>query len=590
MITTKKKLLAFVVIGMFLFMGAQAVIGTASAATNTSSVPNGGNFILGTTETELITNQNPLTTSGLAGDVVGITYADSLIYQFSNSSYFIPWLASGYNVTNGGKTITFNIVHNAYWMNGTQKAMQLTSKDIAFTFKVLASNSTLDVNGVTPYIKNISTPSPYTVIFNLTQANVMMFDYIGTQTIIPYAWHSYYSNLSNIGNYTNLNIGHQLSLGPMILKNFTTDSVNLVANPYFFKGKPHFASETISEFKSSSSMVQALEAGSIDGTYVDPNNLYNQINNYTGLKAVAYKTTYDLNLWFDDHIAPFNNTDFRVGLSYAINKTAILNKAEDGLGGQVSFGGLPWTLSAYYNGSVSYHAFNFTTANKYFKLAGLHIDSAGYWAYANGTEVQVPLMDLSLGDWDSAMTLIENNLKADHFHSTFTVEPTQVWATDIFSQPNFNQASLFNFGPLTANPWFDLWAAYDYKGYWNFEHYSNATVNKLLNESATMVTQPTQLNKTLKQIEGIVSQQMPVVPLIGTDVYYAYNTNIVGGFNPHAQLISPLDSLYGHMTKAPSNSSPISPILLYSIIGVVIVAIIGGAAYGVVRSRKRKAE
>jgi peptide/nickel transport system substrate-binding protein len=129
---------------------------------------------------------NPLTASGLAGDILSLTYADSLIYLFNNGSY-IPWLAQNWSIQNGGKTLKFNLVHNAYWMNGTTKAMPITSQDVLFTFEVLKANSSLDINGVDPFIKNISTPNNYTIIFNLTQPNVMMFDFIGSQTIIPYA-------------------------------------------------------------------------------------------------------------------------------------------------------------------------------------------------------------------------------------------------------------------------------------------------------------------------------------------------------------------------------------------------------------------
>lgn len=579
------KLVAVFVIGMFLLVGLQAVAGSAGAATGSSSIPNGGNFILGTVESTQITDQNPLTTSSLAGDLNGITYADSLIYVFSNGTY-IPWMSTGHNITNNGKTITFTISHNAYWMNGTSKAAQFTTKDIAFTFKVLAANSTLDINGVTPFIKNITTPNKYTIIFNLTQANVMLFYYIGEQTIIPYAWHSYYSNLSNLGNYTNMDIGHQISLGPMVLQNITSTEVNLVANPYFFKGKPHFAQETIQEFKSSSSEVEALQAGSIDATYVDPNNLYNKINNQTGLKAVAYKSTFNLNLWFDDQVAPFNNTDFRIGLSYAINKTQILVKAEDNLGGQVNFGGLPWTMGAYYNKSIPYHAFNYSTANKYFKMAGLKIGSGGKWVYPNGTVVQIKLMDLPQGDWDTAMSLIQTDLINDNFSVSNKVDPISVWATDIFTNPSYNQASMFNFGPLFGNPWFDLWAAYDVNGYWNFEHYNNPKLNALFNQSVTQVTNKTAFNNTIKQIEGIVASQMPVVPIMGSEVYYAYATNSVGGFYPNVQLISPLDSLYAY-SKTVSQPG-LSPLVLDSIIGVVVVAIVAGVSVGVVRSRRKR--
>jgi len=481
------------------------------------SVPakvSGGSLIVGTVETESITNMNPLTASGLAGDILSLTYADSLIYLFNNGSY-IPWLAQNWSIQNGGKTLKFNLVHNAYWMNGTTKAMPITSKDVIFTFEVLKANSSLDINGVDPFIKNISTPNNYTIIFNLTQPNVMMFDFIGSQTIIPYAWHKYVSNLSEIGSYTNMKIGEQLQAGPMLLTSVSMNEINLVSDPIFFKAKPNFSTEVIVLYKSSSSEIEALETGAIDATYLDPNNAYPALRNYSGVKVVAFADPFNLNLWFDDNVAPYNNTNFRIGLAYAINKTQILQKAEDGLGGKVSMGGLPWTLSDYYNNSIPYYGYNITEANKYFMKAGLHIGSNGYWEYSNGTVVKINMIDLNLADWDAAMTLMEDTLSNNHFQVNFAITPTSVWVQEIFGEKNFTVASFFNFGPLLGNPWYDLWAEYDSVGYWNFEHYNNPQLNQLLNESEVMSYNSPQFNTTIKEIQGITAAQMPVIPIMG---------------------------------------------------------------------------
>lgn len=586
--TEKRKVLTIIMVSVFVFGLFMASIPTSAQTTYVKK--SGGIFVLGTVEDELVSTLNPLVASGLGGDLDTLIYADSLLYEFDNGSY-IPWLASSWSITNGGKTIQFNLVKNAYWMNGTQKAFPLTSQDVKFTFEVLAANTSLDVNGVSPFIANISTPNNYTIIFNLTQPNVMMFYFIGSQVIIPSEWAKYVTNISQIGSYTNMNIGQQLTCGPMIITSISQSNyVSMVSNPYFFKGKPNFSGEKIIEYESSSSMIEALQSGEINGTYVDPNSAYNEINSYPNLKAVAFKDTFDLNLWFDVNVAPYNNSYFRMGLSYAINKTQILNKAEDGLGGKVSFGGLPWTLSSYYNNSIPYRPFNYSVANHYFELAGLHIGSNGYWDYANGTVVKINLIDLNLADWDAASTLIQNDLIGDHFEATFQVVPTSVWVTDLFSGGAFYVASFFNFGPLFANPWFDLWAEYDYQGYWNFEHYNNPTLNQLFNESETMVLNPTQFNQTIDEIQGIIANQTPTVPIMGSEVYYAYDVAQVGGFYPNQQLLSPLDSLYAYevqpVTKTTSTSSP----LIYGVIAAVVIVVVAVAVGIYLRRKSSKTE
>ena len=547
----------------------------------------GGTFVVGTIEDEIISDQNPLTASGLSGDVLGLTYADSLAYVYESNATAIPWLASSWAFTNNDLTLTFNLVHNAYWMNGTNKAGLLTAQDVLFTFNVLKANATLDVNSVFPTITNISAPNNYTVVFTLSSYNPVIFDYIAMQTIIPHTWSNYVKNLSDIGSFENMAIGDQCSLGPMILKNVTSTSVNMVANPYFFKGKPNFAAETWDLFSSSSSMVESLEAGTIDAAYDPPATAYPQLVNFTGVKAVAFDEPYNNVLWFNDKVAPYNNTDFRVGLAYALNKTQILYKAEYGLGGKVSFGGLPWTLSQYYNTSVAYPSFNYTKANQYFTDAGLHIGSSGYWEYANGTIVSLSMIDLSASDWDTSMTLMQTDLQHDHFKVSFDVVATQVWVTDIFSTPNFTQASFFNFGPLLGNPWFDLWAEYSYNGYWNFEGYNNATMNHLLNVSEAETFNSPAFNATLDEIQGFAASQMPTVPIMGSQTLFAYEVNKIGGMNLNQQPDSPLDSEYAYMLSQPTTSSGFTT-LDYAIIGIIVVIAVVAIAAGVVISGKNK--
>ena len=557
-----------------------ATVGAVRATSGSSTT-----FILGTSEDELITNLNPLTNTGLGGDISGIIYSTTLAYEFTNGTV-IPWLAQNWSITNGGKTITFNLVSNAYWMNGTSKSSQITSQDVVYTFQAIMANKTLDKNNIDPYIANITAPSKYTVQFELKRPSNVIFYYLAGQIIIPHAWSTYESNVSNIGNYYNMNIGHELSSGPMILKSVSGSVITLVANPYFFKGAPHFSTEVIELFKSSSSMISALQTGQIDATYVTPRSLYTALKSMPGIKPVAYKDTFTLALWYDDNVAPFNNTNFRIGLDHAINKTKILNVAEDGAGGRASTGGLPWTLSAFYNKTLPYYAYNVTAANQYFVKAGLHISSNGFWAYPNGTTVQIRLVEGPIADWDVAASTIQQELSADHFSVVYSIVPLQVWLSETLLSPSFNFASYFNFGPLFGNAWYALHAAFSYGGLWNFEHFNNQTVNLLLNQSSVYPPDSYALNTTLNKVQGIISQQLPFIPLVGADVLFAYRPSAISGFYPNVQTISPLDSLYAHPVSSKSGTSSSPSALIYEGIGItVIVALIAVAV--VVHSRKK---
>ena len=48
-----------------------------------------------------------------------------------------PWLATTYNWSNGGKTITFTIRQGVKWNNGTP----FTPADVAFTYNLVKKNA-----------------------------------------------------------------------------------------------------------------------------------------------------------------------------------------------------------------------------------------------------------------------------------------------------------------------------------------------------------------------------------------------------------------------------------------------------------------
>ena len=70
-----------------------------------------GTYIWGTPIATPVTNLNPLTATNLESEVTGVMYSTSMMLELSNGT-ILPWLASNYTMSNGGKTLTFNLVHN----------------------------------------------------------------------------------------------------------------------------------------------------------------------------------------------------------------------------------------------------------------------------------------------------------------------------------------------------------------------------------------------------------------------------------------------------------------------------------------------
>ena len=573
-IKNSKKLLAMGIIAVVVLMSFATLFNFAAASSGPS-----GTYIWGTPVSTTVTDLNPLTAQNLGAEATAIMYP-SLLYALSNGT-LLPWLATSYSIASNGTQYTFNLATNATWENGTIVAGPITASDVAFTFDVLKANSTLDGFGVDPYVKSVVAVNNDTVVFNLNSSSVMMLTFLGTQVIIPAAWSSAVGgNLSAIGGYDNLNTPHQLQAGPFILQSASESAMNFVANTHFWKGTPHVENLVVSPFKSTSAMTLSFESGTINAEYPAISD-YAALKNAPNVVNVIYKEPWSYYLWFNTQIAPFNNTHFRIGLAEAINKTEILQKAEDGIAGNGSFGGEPWTNLSWWAPNLPYYHYNLTNATAQFEAAGL-VKIGGFWAYGNNnTTVQLHITDPPVSDWTTAASLITNDLSLAGFEVTESVVPFGSWATDMF-QSNLSKAtgymSYFGATPSYSNPWYVLQDLYSPNSFWDgyISHWSNSTVNTILNETATEVSNSSQMLNNLFAAQRIIAAQVPMVLIGDVGNYYAYNSQKVTGFvatePPDGQYNLLRISVPSTTTTTPT-STPIAA-WIYAVIAVVVLIII----------------
>ncbi len=563
-----------------------------------------GTFIWGTPIDTTVTDLNPLTALNLEEDATNIMYPTEMLYQTSSGN-LIPWLAQNYTVSPNGTVYTFYLVHNAVWMNGTNVVGPITANDVVFTFNVLKANSTLDAYGVDPYLKSVKAINNYTVQFVTTSPTVMMLTFLGTQTIIPSEWGTMFSNLSQIGGYTNMDIGHEIQAGPFILSSVTQSAITMTVNTHFWKGIPHIQTLIIEPFKSTSAMTLSFESGTIDAEYPAISD-YAALKNAPNVVNNIYPEPWAYYLWDNTKVAPFNNTYFRQGLAYAINKTEILQKAEDGIAVPGSFGGEPATNTSWWASGLPEYHYNLTMADQSFEKAGLSINSNGFWAYPNGTVVSLKIVDPPVTDWMTAASLLANDLAQAGFQVTETVVPFGPWATDMFESNvslASNVLSYYGATPSFDNPWYVLDDLFTPQGFWDAytTHWSNSTVNNLLNESFTEVGNYSQMMNYLFQAQRIIAQQVPMVLIGDVGNYYAYNSKLIAGFMPTHMPIGMLNLLSIYVPGTPTTtttttttttktSSAISPYVYVAIIVVVLIVIIVPVVYLMSHRKKTQGE
>lgn len=597
---------AFVVIA-FVAIGFTAMLPGSNAASSS-----GGTFIFGSAVDTSVADLNPLTaTNSLASILVKDMYATQLAYQWPSGNYS-SWLASSWSVTNNAnhtETITFHLNPKAEWVNGTTPAGEITSKDVLFTFQALKDNQTLDFNAITPHIESVTASSNTTVTFLLGSQNILWFQYIATQIIIPQAWSAYTNgNPGNVGGYNNMGpYGQEITAGPVVLNNINTAGAELSPNTHFWMGTPHFSKFYVEKYTSTATADLALEKGTISA--VNPAlSDYNALTTQSNITNTKEAAPYVFYLWMNDHVAPFNNTNFRIGMSYALNKQYIMQKDEDGIGqagpANMSFGGLPGIMKYAWAAGLAYYNYNVSMAKQYFEMAGYHIPTGQKYFVNNTTGARVQFLvqePSAVADWVASGTTIANELQAAGIDATVDVIPIGTWVTQDLNLTNFIQTTYFGYVPSVTNPYIQLQQAYEgyynsthtfVGGPWNYENYSNSQLNKILNNSENATTLA-QLVANLSPAQKIIDQQVPMIPMSNAFNYVAYNNARVTGEVKNLSIDDPYNLMQLSVVSSPPvNSTGVGGSLggsnLYYYIGGGIAAVVVIAAVVGLTMRGRK--
>ena len=290
----KKAFMLFLTVGVmltasFVFMvssnSTNDMYGGSAIANSSSTNNSSGTFIFGSPIDTSVADLNPLTaTNSLATILVGEMYATSLGFQWISGN-FSSWLAQSWTVTdnaNGTETIVFHLNPNADWVNGSRVVGQITSADVLFTFNVMKANASLDTFDVIPHILAMYSSGSTTVTFVMKSQNVLWFQFLALQTIIPSAWAQYDSgNLSKIGGYTNMGpFGQEIEAGPFILSTITSAGATMVPNNHFWMGTPKIKQFDVEKFSDTATADLALEKGTINA--VNP-----ALSDYNALKNLS---------------------------------------------------------------------------------------------------------------------------------------------------------------------------------------------------------------------------------------------------------------------------------------------------------------
>jgi peptide/nickel transport system substrate-binding protein len=477
-------------------------------------------------------NFNPFS----ANKRIGTMYMyEPLEYVNSINGAETPFLATGHTLK-GDNEVDFAIRSGVKWSDG----QAFTPADVVYTFDLLKKVPALDALGIWQHVKSV-TATGNTVKVVFTSPDVPFVQVVEQQLIVPqHIW----SKVKNPTTFTNTK---PVVTGPYVLSKFNPNQYTLTKNSKYWQADKVAAAKI--DFPALTGNQQSqlqLSRGGYDwATLFVPNVKQTWVSKAAG-NAYWFPPGGTISLFLNLTKAPYNNVGFRQGLSDALNRSEIADKAEDGYVQPASQSGLllpnltKWLdPSLPSKGVVSQ---NTAKAMQLFAQAG-YTKKGGSLVGKNGKPVTMTLESPNgFTDWLQGAQTLQQQLKAVGINVTIRT-PEYAAYQQALTNGSFD-AAIGSFGG-TGSPYVDFFNTLSSKqtapvgkaAASNFSRFSDPATDKLLDQLQSE-TQHSQQQASVNGLEHVMYNQVPVLALWYGATWGEYATKGFTGWpsasNPYA--------------------------------------------------------
>jgi peptide/nickel transport system substrate-binding protein len=499
-------------------LGAAALLATTASACSSGSGGTAGGSASGGTLTiqgdtgnpSLVEDFNPFTPSTELHGAF-LIYEPLEIPSPVNGVY-TPFLATGYRFTSP-TTLVYTIRPGVKWSDGTP----FTPNDVAFTFNLLKKYPALDTTGIWAQISGVSA-SGNDVTFTFKAPDV---PFAGTIAQVPIVPEHLWSKISDPTKFTDTD---PVGTGPFMLGSFAPTQYTLKKNPTYWNAAKIAPSSVVFPAQATNQSTNQLEvsSGQFDWSYTYiPDVKKTYVDRDPSTNSYWFPPGGTIGLFLNLTQAPYNNVNFRRGVSQALDRATISQKAVNGYMAQASLSGLILpNLQQWLNPSLPDKGLvsqDRTAAIADFAKAGYTL-KGGKLAGPSGTQATMTIvLPNSFTDWAAAATEISTELGQVGIKVNLD-EPQYTQYSQTTQAGTFN-AAIGGFGG-TGNPYTDF--SQSLNGSFaapvhtatvnNFERFNNAQVNQDLATLAAATSKPAQQQAT-DRLEQLVYSTVPVVLL-----------------------------------------------------------------------------
>ncbi len=416
---------------------------------------------------------NPVIANDSASGTINDHVFSGLV-KYDKDIKIVGDLAERWQISNGGKTITFFIRKGVKWHDG----VEFTAEDCLFTYKRL-----MDPNVATPY------SSSYMDVAKAEVVDKYTFRVTYKEPFSP-ALESWAAGMipKHLLDGKDINTDafnrRPIGTGPYKFKQWIAgQKIVLEANNDFFEGRPNIDQFVYRIIPDSTTMFQELLSGGVDMMGLTPLQYLRKSEtrrikeNYKKLRYPANAFTY---MGYNLTSPLFQDIKVRQALSYAINRQNIIDGLLLGLGKPCTgpFSYVSWA----YNPNVKSYDYNPGLATRMLAEEGWKDGNGDGVLEKNGRPFRFTILT-NQGNTERIRSaeIIQQNLKAIGIDVTIRVMEWQAFLEQI-DKRSF-EAMILGWSLGRDPDIYDIWhSSKTRKGEYNFIGYKNAEVDRLLVE------------------------------------------------------------------------------------------------------------
>ncbi len=468
---------------------------------------------------EEISSLNPLVGNSLVDwFIFNLIYDKLAIYDTNLVPK--PWLATNWTVEPDHKTWIIHLVKNATWQDG----VPFTADDVVFTINYIKKHKEIWLwQDEVQYIESVKKIDNYTVEIktSIPVSNLPWYVFPRLPILPKHIW----EKIDNPTKYPNL---HPVGNGPFILVAYKPgEYIEFKANPHYWRGKPHVDCILGKIGLTPDTAFLELKKGDLDIMVLSPEYV-KEAEEDPHIKVIITPDIYFDYVVMNEKKYPFNITDFRRAIEYAINKQDLVNRVLLGYG-EPLYSVIPPAYKVWYNPNVTKYTYNPKKANEILDKLGFVMKN-GIRYLPNGKPLTIELLTLST--WppyvrmaDLLKTYLKNvgiqvkivavdwGEESQRLH-TRNYEMA-IWGYTVAPDPSqFLSLFLSN-----ANPW------------WSMGEWSNKTFDELYKEQLSTFDLQKR-REIIWKMQEIIAEQVPIIPIWVDDVIEAYRIDTFTGWIP----------------------------------------------------------